>query len=237
MRSTRATPLVSKDRPRGLTPISPPFHLSVHLFTPQILGGRRIALSDVKRILQDAIGASRELESRSAKLREAAVTFEEEAQTELKALGPGEGEGDGDGEARCQPVPADVEEEVEARPAAEVGDEPAEGEGGSGRGEAKEEEGEFTGVAGPGDRGATEPTSEAATPVEPAIIFDVPKQKRSAGQERRARKDFSGWSFATWGKGREGEGERPETDEELAMRLNEELNAPPAKRLRRPSVS
>ena len=106
MRSTRATPLVSKDRPRGLTPISPPFHLSVHLFTPQILGGRRIALSDVKRILQDAIGASRELESRSAKLREAAVTFEEEAQTELKALGPGEGEGDGDGEARCQPVPA-----------------------------------------------------------------------------------------------------------------------------------
>ena len=93
MRSTRATPLVSKDRPRGLTPISPPFHLSVHLFTPQILGGRRIALSDVKRILQDAIGASRELESRSAKLREAAVTFEEEAQTELKALGPGEGEG------------------------------------------------------------------------------------------------------------------------------------------------
>ena len=85
MGSTRATPLVSKDRPRGLTPISPPFHLSVHLFTPQILGGRRIALSDVKRILQDAIGASRELESRSAKLREAAVTFEEEAQTELKA--------------------------------------------------------------------------------------------------------------------------------------------------------
>ena len=65
----------------------------------------------------------------------------------------------------------------------------------------------------------------------------MPKQKRSAGQERRARKDFSGWSFATWGKGREGEGERPETDEELAMRLNEELNAPPAKRLRRPSVS
>mmetsp|Transcript_38829 Transcript_38829/g.83233 ORF Transcript_38829/g.83233 Transcript_38829/m.83233 type:complete len:274 (+) Transcript_38829:242-1063(+) len=185
----------------------------------QIMGNTRIRLEDVRRYHAVSREQSEGLEARSLKMQEAADAFEAEVSKELQA-GANEGEGaskalGGAGEA--EEAPEDSVRRVDAQKATRPSDAAA----------ATEDDGEGDNDDKTGGRGDEDDD----------VLVPFPRRKRTS-RSRKAREDFGGMvAFAAQeeeggdGEGK-GEGNSLVSDEQLALRLHEELNAPPTKRLR-----